>query len=396
MPRSSISPITRQGTASRIAALFPRSYEGSRARFRQNLDRVQQFWSSARLGAHRISSQEGLTIDWIQADPRLSYERILILTTGEHGIEAFVGSAILQVLIDDYLPRLAPADTGLLLVHAINPWGMKYRRRVNSQNVDLNRNFIWTEGKAEPAYDTALNPAYRQLSSLLNPQKAVRHQIASALSFSIRLAKNLLRFDFSDFWKNIVIGQYHDPQGIYYGGSELQEEAQILIDLLREQITPYRQVLVIDVHTGFGPRYQMSLINSALELRESASLAREFNYPCILKANSKDFYPVRGDLLDYLYNLVNTEFPDVGLFATTFEFGTFGDSIPAMLRDLRATILENQLYWYGTLSNSARIWIQREFEELYFPGELKWRVKAIEDACRALDGILEAEGFFRN
>lgn len=396
MPRSSISPITRQGAVSKIAALFPRSYEGSRAKFRQNLDRVQQFWSGARLGAHRISSQEGLTIDWIQADPQVSYERLLILITGEHGIEAFVGSAILQVLIDNYLPRLAPADTGLLLVHAINPWGMKYRRRVNSQNVDLNRNFIWTEGKAELAYDPALNPAYRQLSSLLNPQKAVRHQFASTLSFSVRLASNLFRFGLSNFWKYIVIGQYHDPHGIYYGGSELQEEAQVLIDLLREQINPYRQVLVIDVHTGFGPRYQMSLINSALELRESASLAREFNYPCILKANSEDFYPIRGDLLNYLYNLVNTEFPDVGLFATTFEFGTFGDSIPAMLRDLRATILENQLYWYGALSNSARIWIQREFEELYFPGELKWRVKAIEDACRALDGILEAEGFFRN
>lgn len=394
MPRSNISPITHQGAASRIAALFPRSYEGSRARFRQNLDRVQQFWSSARLGAHRISSQEGLTIDWIQADPQTSCERILILTTGEHGIEAFVGSAVLQVLIDEYLPRLSPADTGLLLVHAINPWGMKYRRRVNSQNVDLNRNFIWSEGRAEPAYDPAQNPAYRQLSSLLNPHNPVRHQITSTLSFAVRLISSLLRFGFDNLLNNIMVGQYHDPQGLFYGGSELQEEARVLVDLLREQISPYHQVLLIDIHTGFGPRYQMSLVNSTLEPRESAILMREFGYPNILKANTDDFYPIRGDLLDYVYNLVNTEFPDSGFFATTFEFGTYGGSFLAKLRDLRAMILENQLYWYGTLSNSARVWIQREFEELYFPSELKWRAKAIEDACRALEGILNAEGFF--
>lgn len=393
MPRSSINPITRQGTASRIAALFPRSYEGSRARFRQNLDRVQQFWSGARLGAHRISSQEGLTIDWIQADPQVSCERIFILTTGEHGIEAFVGSAILQVLIDEYLPRFSPVSTGLLLVHAINPWGMKYRRRVNSQNVDLNRNFVWIDEGREEVFDSSLVQAYRQLSPFLNPQKALRHSLISTFLFSLRLMRNLLRFGYRDLWNNIVVGQYHDPQGIFYGGAELQEEARVLVDLLREQIQPYRQVLLIDVHSGFGPRYQMSLVNSALEPRDSASLMREFDYPLVLKSSTDEFYNIRGDLIDYVYQLVNTEYPDTGFYATTFEFGTFGNSALAMLRDLRATILENQLYWYGTHHDATRAWVQREFEELYLPNELKWRTKAIEDACRAFDGILSAEGF---
>jgi hypothetical protein len=394
MPRSNINSITRQGASSKIAALFPRSYEGSRARFRRNLEQVQQFWSNARLGAHRISSQEGLTIDWIQADPLGTCERFLILTIGEHGIEAYVGSAILQVLIDEYLHRLPARSTGLLLVHAINPWGMKYRRRVNSENVDLNRNFLWNSGDEYLAYDPAFNPAYQRLSALLNPQKSVRHQLISMFMFSFRLGRALIRFGPGALKKAIGIGQYNEPHGIYYGGSKPQEEARLLVDLLRQQIDPYRQVLMIDVHTGYGPRYQMSLVNSSLEPRDSAHLAQEFNYPSIVNTNTSGFYDLRGDLIDYVYNLVSAEFPDAGLYATSFEFGTFGSSAFALMRDLRAMILENQLYWYGSNNASARDWVQREFEELYLPNELKWRTKAIDDARRAFEGILRAEGFF--
>jgi hypothetical protein len=396
MSRSYINPVTRQTASARIAALFPRSYEGSRARFRQNLDRVRQFWPEAHLVTHRISSAEGLTIDWIEASPQVSCERLLILTTGEHGIEAYVGSAVMQVLIDEFLHRLHTPTTGLVLVHAINPWGMKYRRRVNSQNVDLNRNFYWNEvepGKEE-SFNPAYNPYYDCLSPLLNPQKLVRHRLISQAGFIYRLIRSLARDGASVVRNYSIIGQYHEPRGIYYGGSQLQEETQVLIDLFRRQIQPYRQILLLDMHTGYGPRYQMRLVNSSIEPRDSAMLAAEFHYPLVLKANKEEFYDIQGDMIDYLYRLVFEEYPDTGLYATTFEFGTFGNSWLATLRDLSITILENQLYWYGSRSDKARLWIKREFEQLYFPSEAKWRAKAIIDARRAFEGVLRAEGFF--
>lgn len=396
MSRSYINSVTRQTASARIAALFPRSYEGSRARFRQNLDRIQQFWPGARLVSHRISSAEGLTIDWIEASPLTSCERLLIVTTGEHGIEAYVGSAVMQVMIDEFLHRLHPGTTGLLLVHAINPWGMKYRRRVNSQNVDLNRNFLWSEAAPgiDTGYEPAYNPYYDRLSHLLNPQKPVRNQMISKAGFAYRMLRSLLGNGPSVVWNYSVMGQYHEPRGIYYGGSQLEEETQVLVDLFRRQIQSYRQILFLDMHTGCGPRYQMSLVNSSIEPRESAKLAAEFHYPAVLKANKEEFYEIQGDMLDYLYHLVFEEFPDTGLYATAFEFGTFGNSWLAELRDLRITILENQLYWYGSHSDKTRAWIGREYEQLYFPSESKWRAKAIIDARRAFEGILRAEGFF--
>lgn len=396
MSRSYINSVTRQTASARIAALFPRSYEGSRARFRQNLDRVQQFWPEARLVAHRISSEEGLTIDWIEARPQSSCERLLILTTGEHGIEAYVGSAVLQVLIDEFLHRLHTETTGLLLVHALNPWGMKYRRRTNNQNVDLNRNFLWSENVPvrETSYQPAYNPYYDSLSPLLNPQKPVRRRLISEAGFAYRLLRSLVTDGASVLRNYSVMGQYHEPRGIYYGGSQLQEETQVLVELLRSQIASYRQILLLDIHSGYGPRYQMSLVNSSIEPRESTSLAAELHYPAVLKSNTEEFYAIQGDMIDYVYHLVNEEYPDTGLYATAFEFGTYGNSWLAELRDLRVTILENQLYWYGSHSDKTRAWIRREYEQLYFPGEAKWRAKAIIDSRRAFEGILRAEGFF--
>jgi len=397
MSRSRVNPLARQGTAARIAALYPRSYDGSRARFRQNLDRVQQFWPNAHLESHRISSEEGLTIDWIESTALESCERVLIFTTGEHGIEAYAGSAVLQVFIDEYIHRLQPETTGMLLVHAINPWGMKYRRRVNSQNVDLNRNFLLESSDlagAGKCYDPAFNPTYAELNHWLNPPKPVSGWLLSNLSLLLGYLRSILSRGSSQVQATGLLGQYFDPRGLHYGGSDMQEETKVLIDLYRGQIEPYRQILVMDMHTGYGPRYQMSLVNSALEMRDSSWFVRQLQYPLVVKANSQEFYSIQGDMIDFIYSLVDQEYPDKGLYATSFEFGTFGSSLLASYRSMRATVLENQLHWHGASSPGVKAWVRREFEELFFPEEEKWRAKAISDARQAINGILRAEGFF--
>ncbi len=141
-----------------ILSLFPETYEASRERFRQNLAVIQQYWPKAELSHHKIAGDEDLTIDWISSDALDENEKVLILTTAEHGIEGYVGSAMQQRFIDKFLPRIDPRTTGLLLVHSINPWGMKYHRRVNPNNVDLNRTFDY-----DNSFDKSTNPDYDHL-----------------------------------------------------------------------------------------------------------------------------------------------------------------------------------------------------------------------------------------
>ena len=85
----------------------------------------------------------------------------LIHCSGTHGIEGYLGSAIqLRFLHELFLQnaqRLCTTDNvrapptkntpvkKVLLIHAINPYGMRHHRRTNENNVDLNRNVLSDE-----------------------------------------------------------------------------------------------------------------------------------------------------------------------------------------------------------------------------------------------------------
>jgi hypothetical protein len=330
------------------------------------------------------------------ADALERREKILIFTNGQHGIEGYIGSGIFQLLVDNYLPHLNPKRTGLVLVHCINPWGMKNMRRVNALNVDLNRNFIWGPGRGQAdAYfaEKFPNIPYERLSQFLNPQGAINIVPANYWRFLLGLVGRIISMGLKKFEGAMLVGQYNFPKGIFFGGQGYQEETIVVKELLRENVGRYAQILLMDVHTGYGPRSQMSLVNSSLEKRDSQSFQQTFNYPLVVKANPKEFYRIHGDMVDYVYRFVQNEFPDKKLYATSFEFGTYGDSSLAAVRSLRTMILENQLHWFGARSQEAKEKTLKDFRELYLPGSESWQTKAITDAKQAFRGILTAEGY---
>jgi hypothetical protein len=193
----------------------------------------------------------------------------------------------------------------------------------------------------------------------------------------------------------VLLGQYWNPLGIYYGGSSCQEETRVVMDLYRRFFRTYDHIVEIDVHTGYGPRDQMTLINSSDEPRSSSDMKRRFDYPAVSKADPHEFYSMRGDMIDFVYHLMRSEFPGKPFYATTFEFGTLGDSLAANLGSLHREVLENQLHRYGCADPGIRQWVQREFRELFAPSDPAWLRKALADADRAFRGILSAEGLLR-
>lgn len=371
-----------------ILPLFPESYEESRERFRQNLAVVQTRWPDAELFYHQLPGDEDLTIDWIRSDALGTNEKILIFTTGEHGVEGYVGSAMQQRFIANYLPLLDPRTTGLLLIHAINPWGMKHHRRVNANNVDLNRTFLWDQ-----TFDPTFDPEYDSLNTLLNPNKTIESLTLDSIAFYANLIWKLITKGLPALKLAILIGQYRYPQGLYYGGENYQEETQTLIKLYRQAFGAYNQILHLDMHTGYGPRYQMSLVNSALEVRTSQEFVKRFDYPLVVAANPKEFYAIRGDMIDYVYALRQYEFPEKEIYATSFEFGTLGDNTKGQIGSPRAMMFENRLYWHGAVNDKLAERVKYDFEELFNPIATDWRAKAIADADQAFMGILKAEGY---
>lgn len=368
---------------------IPDSYENSRDRFRAALAAVRDLWPAARLTGHPLPCEPDLTIDWISANAAKKKEKLFILTTGEHGVEGYVGAAMMQLFIEEFLPRLDPRTTGLLLVHAINPWAMKHRRRVNADNVDLNRSFV-----RDLSAIADFNPGYAQIDSFLNPQRPIKSVALSKIGFALRMPSLLLRFGVKRFREAALMGQYRHPRGLYYGGEELPEETRTLIALYQQYAIRYTRILHLDMHTGYGPRYQMTLVNSAREKMTSQKTADRFGVARVAAIDPDEFYSIQGDQTDYVYDLVGQEFPEKRLYSAAFEFGTFGDSLGAAIRSMRTMIFENCLHWHGG-SKRARKWIEAEFLELYAPSEPAWFEKAKADARQAFEGILKAEGYLR-
>lgn len=369
-------------------AWFPVSYDESRQRFRDSLPGLQARWPRARLEQHVLQEHPDVSIDWLWAEPG-QRQNLVLISTAEHGIEGYVGAAVMKIFIEELAPRLDPETTGLLLVHAINPWGMQHFRRTNAANVDLNRNFGWDSS----AYDPAVNPDYARLNALLNPAGPTGGILGQQAAFLANLTRSLAGLGASRFQHTILLGQHQFPRGIYYGGRAVQEESRLMLQHFNTALVQYPQLLVLDMHTGYGPREQLSLVNSVREPRSSAELKSAFGYPHIFRADLTEFYKIQGDMLDALYALAQREAPHTRLFATSFEFGTFGTGRAALMRGLQAMILENQQYWYGARDEHRAAALRREFLEMFYPQDAAWQARALENARAALRGILGAEGY---
>jgi hypothetical protein len=372
-----------------IATLFPNTYEASRERFRDYLSEVQKYWPNAVLSHHRLKGSEDLTIDWIQSAALDQNEKVLLITTAEHGIEGYVGSAMLELFIEQFLDQLDPSNTGLLLIHTINPWGMKHRRRTNENNVDLNRNFVYQTTDLDPDY----NPASKEIDAILHPHQPLGSYFWSHIPFLLQVFRYSLKMGLKNFRSIALLGQYHNPQGIHYGGKKIQEETLAVMEFYREAFRDYQQVLLLDMHTGHGPRYQMSLVNSVFESGKSQEFEKRFNFPLVVAANPDEFYDLRGDMIDYIYTLKQKEFPSKQLYAVSFEFGTYGDSTLAVLRSMRTMLFENRVFCQGVKKSKTRTRAERALGEMFAPKERDWRIKAVEDGTKAFQGILKSEKY---
>ena len=368
---------------------FPTSYQDSRKYFREQLESIKNIWPSARLDSHAISESEDLTIDWITADAVGSRKKMILLTTGLHGVEGFVGAAMLDLFIQEYSAGLNPDTTGLLLVHVVNPWGMAHLRRVNSNNVDLNRNFL----KTQEDFLVEYNLDYKKLDRTLNPVHPLRLIWWENIGFIRNVIVNLVRNGIKSLRGSVLLGQQSNPAGLYFAGNDYQVETTFMKNLIKRIFSSYEAVLHLDMHTGYGPRYQMSLVNSPAEKRSSHQLVKEFQYPRILSADPEQFYSMQGDMLDWVYRLKDSSYPDVKYYGGAFEFGTYGAGILKEIKSLRTMIYENQVEFYGAVSEKVKSRIRREILEMYYPSADDWREKALLDCRQGLTGILSEEGY---
>ncbi len=231
---------------------FSADYAAARARFLRAAERrAARMWTFPL--ERRGPDGEELAVDVAYVGPSDPLG-LLVVSSGLHGVEGFAGSAIQHQLLAAQLDGLALArTTGLLLVHALNPFGFAAVRRVNENNVDLNRNFL-----RHPDEHVA-NADYDRLEAALNPERlddtADREARAILRGFANEHGPRRLQ-------EVVTAGQYRHPRGVQFGGASAEASNHIARRIIREHVRASRLAWV-DVHTGLGAWADFVMLTSA-------------------------------------------------------------------------------------------------------------------------------------
>ena len=340
------------------------------------------------LHSHPINGDEGLYIDSFYLPSTADRTNLVVLTTGVHGIEGYIGTVMLDVFFQDIYPTLNHENTGVLVVANVNPYGMKHYRRYNENNVDLNRNFIldWEN------FDRSSNKDYPKVDTFLGPTGKIGNALWHEAGFWASLAKTAITQGADTVSDALLTGQYEYPQGVYYGGNGDEASTVYLKEVFSRCLdSEYENIVHIDIHSGYGPRYNMVIFNSVFETMTEAESRQAFGYDYIIAHDSEAFYATTGDTTDFFYRLAQQKQRESSLFSTCFEFGTIGDDFMSSILSLKYTVDENRNHWYPTDSATSAEIVRQNYLELFYPTETRWREKTVEDFRTAAFGVLEAK-----
>jgi predicted deacylase len=358
---------------------FAASYAEARSRF---LEAVGAFEAATgrrcSRARHVVVEGADLTVDAAHSEPQEGGRRLFLVASGVHGVEGYAGNAIQRALLAGPLVRLA-ADCGVMLVHAVNPWGMAHFRRVNPNNVDLNRNFA---APGEALYRSE-NPGYRLIAETLAPGGPCDGALQAQLRLLGGLAGALLVKGFATLKQALLAGQYEAPEGLFYGGTEPQPEARIFAKLFAPLCERYDEILLVDLHTGYGEHGRVILLCSHADSREALDGVTWSN----------EGYVVTGDLVGYCRGVAKRTKP-AGIFdGLVLELGTTGRSLRSQLGDLGSMVRENRLHRHGARSPAIEQTVKTSFRELFCPSDPAWRRQSVAAASASVEKLLARRGW---
>ena len=383
-PHIILSAVRQPEVAERYAysESFYESYDGIRAHLQDLTGEL-----GVDIFSYAIDEADGLYIDSFYLPSKAEKTNLIVLTTGVHGMEGYIGATMLDVFFREIYPTLED-DTGVLVVANVNPYGMKYFRRYNENNVDLNRNFIldWD------SFDLASNKEYPKVDTFLGPTGKIGNGLWHEVGFYMSLAKTAVTDGAGTISDALLTGQYEYPQGVYYGGNGDEASTVYLKDVFSQCLdSQYENIVHIDLHSGYGPRYNMVIFNSVYETMNEAESREAFGYDNVIAFDSEAFYATTGDTTDFFYRLAEQKQSDTALFSTCFEFGTIGDSFFDTILSLKYTVDENRNHWYPTTNATSAQIVHENYMELFYPTETAWREKTVADFKTAAAGVLNAK-----
>ena len=344
------------------AGAFSPDYPAARSRFRNAASAA-----GARLESHRVdgAGPDGLELSidvalWGGPERR----RAVVVSSGLHGVEGFLGAAVQTAWLEARFRReRLPPDARLVFLHGLNPFGFAWRRRVNEDNVDLNRNFL---PPGEPY--AGAPPHYRGLDGLLNPPSppaGCELLLLKAALAELRLGRGVLR-------RTLPVGQYEFPKGLFFGGHGPSQTHRIVAEKLPGWLAGVEEVLHLDLHTGLGRWAGCAVWPSDPVDSPRACWLRER----LSENAATQSYSARGEWGTWC----EARFADRSYRFATVEFGTY-----SQFRVAAALRAENRAHHWCPPGDPRLDRAKLQLVEAFAPSDPRWRDAVVRRGLALLD-----------
>lgn len=354
---------------------LPLTYDESRARFRHAATTSGRSLVSHPLDAPGPQGQV-LTID-VTTIGNPTPARGLLVLSGVHGVEGFVGSQAQVELVDRLDEEALPGDVGVVLVHAVNPWGMAWWRRQNEHNVDLNRN--WRRSAVEPAH----NEPYDEIHHLACPDTATMPSIDELL---VAAADVVGRRGMDWVRDAITAGQYRHPDGLHYGGARTEPSNLALERVVAAHLGSVRRLVVFDIHTGHGPPGEITFLSDEPPGSGQDRFLRDRFPGARIEATVGNPDATTGTKSGQIANGIRDLLVDAEAYSSSVEVGTASD-----LDQLSATYRSHWVHRFGDPAGDpehrAAVW---DYRCCFTPRDEQWERDALGQLAVRLDEAVEA------
>jgi Protein of unknown function (DUF2817) len=276
----------------------------------------------------------------------------LLHIAGTHGVEGFIGSDIQHHIITS--EDLA-SSCSILFIHGLNPYGMAHLRRVNEDNIDVNRNFSLT-----PVYSGSAPSTYAELNHFLNPALSPRR----ISLFYLQALGVVATCGFQKVKEAILHGQHAFPEGLYFGGHKESESITFLKKLVTQELPVDIPLLGIDVHSGLGASGKETLF---FDVPDDCSKELEVRRSIEYIGSKKGIgYATSGELQSGIRAVCSGR----NVSWCIQEFGAYSPLVTLKaLRDEGAYVRSG--------GSDVHHWSKRRLLEVFYPSSVSWRANAI-------------------
>ncbi|MBB2493861.1 M14 family metallopeptidase [Aquipseudomonas ullengensis] len=350
---------------------FSQCYAEARQKF---LDACAANGLSVESHIHPLRGRDGevLALDVARLGPA-DAANLLVISSGCHGVEGFCGSAVQLDRLHDaaWIEDCRRDDLAVLFIHALNPHGFSWLRRVTEDNVDLNRNFV------DFSQPLPANPDYRAVSRLLLPRRC-----PPTLGTYLGLVGYSLRHGRMALQGAISRGQHDDPNGMFFAGTAPTWSNSTLRQVLRQHARQCQRIGWIDLHTGLGPRGFGERIYKGPQNAESIARARQWWGSAV--TNSAEGNSASADLNGTQDLAVLEECPQAQYNGLTLEYGT----LPG-LQVLNALRADHWLHRNPQAPAAQQARIKRQLRDAFYVDDDAWKRRVLEQAREVLQLTLQ-------